>query len=534
MRNNKANLESFFILLYVSLFSLIVLTCSNPFLFEPNRDGGFFTYAAKEILKGKDLYLDIWDSKGPGIFMINLLGLWLGNGSRWGIWLLEFLFLAGSSLLGTTVMKRRWGVLPALFGISIGLMGLKALFRGGNTIEEYSLFFTWIAIFVFSQTIAAPPKWYFPFILGMMLGFNFWLRANNIGTTALLSGIWLIFLIKPFGWVQAFKKAFWLIAGFLIVIIPVLIYFTLQGSLGEMITASLLYNIGYSNLAKASAVDFPVINRSLMPGIIALGKWAYIPLLGFFAALLQFIHQIIHRQWNAFDLALVLIWPVEILASSVSGRAYEHYFICWIPILALLSGFLIYRASKFILPPQWDTLINKRFSIVFPLLGLAGLLFNFQYEISMNWLAVDRILVNHSEIIEYKSPLAEYIDQNTKPNDLVLIWGGNSGINLMANRSATDAPLFFPMITNSTIGFNLQERYFEQLIAQRPALIIDGFNKSPNELPSIDPKIRAQQVLNYPLANNTLAVLEYIAQNYTLETIIEDYGVYRLKNLATP
>lgn len=67
-----------------AILSLIVLKNGNPLIYEPGRDGGVFLYIGKQILQGKLLYVDVWDTKGPMIYYINALGLLLGKFSRWG------------------------------------------------------------------------------------------------------------------------------------------------------------------------------------------------------------------------------------------------------------------------------------------------------------------------------------------------------------------------------------------------------------------------------------------------------------------
>ncbi|MCC6581934.1 MAG: hypothetical protein IT440_16005, partial [Phycisphaeraceae bacterium] len=81
--------------IFLLLLTALVLDLANPFFDAPARDGGFFLYAGSQILDGKIPYQDFWDSKGPGIFYINALGLLLGGGSRWGVWFVEFICLFG-------------------------------------------------------------------------------------------------------------------------------------------------------------------------------------------------------------------------------------------------------------------------------------------------------------------------------------------------------------------------------------------------------------------------------------------------------
>ncbi len=115
----KNTLAKFLLLLLLVFFVLIVLARANPLSSIPGRDGGFFLYAGSQILKGKLLYIDVWDSKGPGIFYVNALGLLLAKGSRWGGWFLEFLVAITSTLLGYKIAKTEWGHGAALLGAMI-------------------------------------------------------------------------------------------------------------------------------------------------------------------------------------------------------------------------------------------------------------------------------------------------------------------------------------------------------------------------------------------------------------------------------
>ena len=131
------------VLPYVFLFLLtaFVLDFANPFFDKPARDGGFFLYAGQQIVDGKLPYRDVWDSKGPGIFYINALGLLLGSGSRWGAWLVEFLCIFGMFWLLYNTLSKRWGIGAALFGATLAGFGLRAVLGYGNYTEEYALLF---------------------------------------------------------------------------------------------------------------------------------------------------------------------------------------------------------------------------------------------------------------------------------------------------------------------------------------------------------------------------------------------------------
>ena len=81
------------ILLIVFVASMLTLSASNPQLYPPGRDGGFFLYVGKSIQSGARLYADIWDSKGPMIFWINALGVG-SDYSRGGLFVIQVFFQA--------------------------------------------------------------------------------------------------------------------------------------------------------------------------------------------------------------------------------------------------------------------------------------------------------------------------------------------------------------------------------------------------------------------------------------------------------
>ncbi len=530
----KAYLEYIFASILISLFCLVVLSNSNPLYFEPGRDGGFFMYVGQEMLKGKTLYVDVWDSKGPVIFFINALGMWMGKGTRWGIWALEFLFLFGASLFSFSTMKRQWGTLPAIFGITAGLMSARILFGAGNFVEQYALMFTWIALFAFYQSINFPQKKQYPFIIGTMLALNFFLRANNIGTIAVLVCVWFLNHWKQSGFIISVKKTLGVFLGVLIVVLPITLFFISTKSVSDMYSASILYNLEYSFTTRPNSNSLSIFYGSLLPGFRALGNWAFVGLIGFSLALAQLLRQIKFKKLSIFDLALVLIWPVEILASSVSGRGYGHYFICWLPALTLLSALLFHYIDRYVLAPNLVDLLNRRLAWLTYIVCIGFVIFSFQADLILNLKSFNRILFHRGQGVEIISLISEYIRENTQPNDLVLVWGGQSGINVMADRSSIDAFLYYPLTTNAEEGQKIQAVYLDQIIKQKPTLIIDGYIHSTLELPAIDSKIRAKQELVSQLAQNTQKTLDYISKNYVLETVYFDYGVYRIKSTATP
>lgn len=105
----------------------------------PGVDSGVFLYIGHALLIGQVPYKDVWDHKSPGIYFIDALGLWLGRGSLWGVWLLEVISLALSGWLTYGAIRRDFGAVPALFGALAWVCSVPLVCNGGNVTEEWAL-----------------------------------------------------------------------------------------------------------------------------------------------------------------------------------------------------------------------------------------------------------------------------------------------------------------------------------------------------------------------------------------------------------
>lgn len=84
--------QTIYIFLIFLILILIVGILSLPTKENiPGRDSGVFLYIGQQILDGSIPYRDIWDHKGPVIYYINAVGLFIGHGSLWGVWLVQLI-----------------------------------------------------------------------------------------------------------------------------------------------------------------------------------------------------------------------------------------------------------------------------------------------------------------------------------------------------------------------------------------------------------------------------------------------------------
>jgi hypothetical protein len=529
MRKAFPYLEAIFQILLLGVLTALALAQAIPLYETPNRDGGLFMYMGDQLLKGKLLYVDIWDNKGPLIFYINALGLFLGQGYRWGVWGMEFIFVFLSAFLGFITIKRMWGLAPAIFATCLWLVGFNNVMRGGNFTEDYSLLFNFAAIYLFWNDLQKGPKWSHQFMIGVVLALNFLLRANNIGVEL---SIVLVLFVSAFldkEWSVSLKKLAWMSAGSLVVFALVAIYFYSLGTLEEMVTAGYTYNFFYSDGDGAKGGLFTSFRR----GLNLLGYPALPALLGYLVLFRKLPETIRNGEKSSRDFYIFLLigLPVEVLFSSLSGRNYPHYYICWSPYIAVLSGLILY----YLISPAINEDLQRRsistLSAVILLIGLASFSTLNQYTP-----AIYRLLFDRAAGIEYIHPVAKYIRENTNPSDTVLVWGFQPYINLMARRDSPTGILSYPVLVESPFSDELNGRFLQDLIENRPVLIVDMVNPDNDTIPFIDPDMRetqSQRLKRFKPPANLDTVFKYIFENYHVEDRIGGVLIYRL-NDSTP
>lgn len=496
----------------VSLAALLILTVllqANPLTVFPSLDSGYYLYTGQQILQGKTPYVDFWESKPPAIFYLNALGLWLGRGTRWGVWGLELLSLSLSAALGFDAMRRRWNSTAAWLGTFTWLLALNAVLDGGNLTEEYSLPLTFLALWAFLRSQQVPGARRYPLLLGLAFAGGFLLRANN--TASALAGIalWGLEAIQTRDFRALWQRLLWAGLAVLVVVGGVGLAFAAGGSLRALLEAALLFNF---SIQKESQGILPALSG----GLTKIGIPAGFGLLGLMALLVSPARR---QPWVG---GLALAFALEVAFSAVSGRGYAHYYILWTPILGLLSAALFASIPGLSQPERvW----------LLPVLLLAALAGGLNASLSEYTFIGQRLLFERQKGIEMDHPAAQYLRQNSQPNDLVLVWGGRLALNVLSRRASPSAILFYPLLADSPLTTSLADRFYADLQTHPPAFIIDTCAVNQDLLPCLDPVTRRQQEKNgglWPfLPQNIGQVYEWFNQNYRQEKNLNGYIIYR-------
>jgi len=503
------------------LATLIAGTLANPFVTDTSRDSGIFLYIAQLILKGKMPYVAAWENKGPLIFYINALGLFLTDGSRWGIWLMEFIFLFAAGWVFYKLTKSLFGDLASIFGTFMWILAAGNVLQGGNLSEEYALPFSLAAAWFYWKSIADSQRKLYPILVGVTLGLNILLRPNNIGMHLAIVLAFALgsFFAREFG--LLLRRALFIAEGLALVLVPACIYFAARGALTEMFKVAVLFNFQYSDSFNLVRMLNGVADGARGVGL----PFVFLSVLGYLFALVDFVNG--NSPSRGFLLLLLLSWPIEAVLSTLSGRNYPHYFILWAPHMGLLTAYLVYKTSK---------LFQFRFEKYAASFLLTGLLI-FGFSTRSAWLNyVDTFKAwrtNPTPHMNQPSPLADYIREHTAPEDKVLIWGFRPILYFASQREAPASFLPYPLIhVDTPLGYAWANGFYEQLSANPPVLIVDVVNIETDPIPSLDESLRKTQrkslFKGYVYAPNLQQVFDFIAGHYVLVDMVEGNAVYRL------
>jgi hypothetical protein len=520
-------IKNIFVYTFLFLLTALVLDLANPLFDRPSRDGGFFLYAGQQILDGKIPYKDFWDSKGPAIFYINALGLFLGNGSRWGVWFLEFIFIFSTFLILYKILSKQWGISPALFGLTMAGFGLRTVLGYGNYTEEYALLFNALGIMLFFSILESEKTFLKFFWIGALFGLSFTFRANNIGGLfAILIAIFIYFIYKR-NFIEAIKSISTTLLGFIFPLLLWALYFTLHNAASEMIYASLIFNFAYS-----AAQERHLFFLFEGFGRFGMGAISWLAVLAWIVFAIRVLRNFKQKKVFLLEIFLIVWFPIEVLLSNLSSRNFSHYYISWFLVIAVLFAMLFDEVLLFL---KAKTFFSKMFeqsdSFVIALLTFSVIIFSLPSFARYNETLTkfnDRT-ISHV----YIDPTALYVKENTEPNHQVLTWYSDLGINFMAERTSPVKYVYYPLFYEGTLTEEIEESYIQDLITKQPEMIIDC-SRQIDAIPSMHNVTRKEQFATPGLRGGMYIqprygeIFDFVKDNYYIETTIDKCIIFRI------
>ena len=229
---------------------LVLIRCLpqivSPF---PTRDSGTFLYVGWRWLEGDIPYRDAWDHKPPGIFVINTLGLWLANGDKIGVHLLEYVFILTAFGVLYDISRKRYGQLIAMFVTILILLSTISLVFGHNFTETYTLVFIAVTFWMLAQKDI--DDWGRGRLIGVgvLAALTFCMKQQQAMMTYIALGLYLL-VDRGYKnqWRRLIHEVVWLGLGFGLIIGLVVAYFYWHEALDDLWDAVIIYNGNLSTI----------------------------------------------------------------------------------------------------------------------------------------------------------------------------------------------------------------------------------------------------------------------------------------------
>ena len=318
-------------LLIAFLFLSIFSWSTSPFFVNDGCDSAVFKTMGLALLKGKVLYRDIFDHKGPYLYFMNALGQWMIHG-RIGIFLLQ---VGGLSVALWYMFKTaKLFLKPSLAFICV----LLALFifgghiQEGNQCEEWMMYaicitFYYVCNYFVNKSEQTHPLHY-SLIDGLCFGFTFFIRPND--AVAWIGGIMLgvtLWLFYHKHYKNAILNVLCFVGGFVLMSIPVFIYFGIHHAISDMWYGLVVYNQEYSGGMMS------LIKSCLKSGKLSLGL--------LFAMFLWLLYGTKHEK------ILFFMLPACGMGILLMGTAmFPHYSIVLTPFWMLFFVFFAIKSQR--------------------------------------------------------------------------------------------------------------------------------------------------------------------------------------------
>ena len=333
---------------YISLlFSLsLALTC-GIFLYSANSplgpsygsDNAIYMTMGTALAHGYRPYVDIFDHKGPVLFLLQWFPQCLGNGYQTlPIFMQEILFLflclRVLSLIARNIFHRYEIIIQLVY-----LCFISSLVSEGNLTEEYSNHFILIALFAIFKFLNTSSfhdnktVMLTSLVIGLCFSICFLIRANNaLPLAGFILGILVTFLFSH-EYHTIGLAAIGFLSGCLIVCIPIGLWLIANQALSESIQASIIHNFLYSETT--SIYTAGRLNQLLF------SNYGHMALFFFSICFLASILYFFKNHSTALSLGIFFSGGFALIAAFISHKYYDHYLIIGAPLSTLSAIYLL-------------------------------------------------------------------------------------------------------------------------------------------------------------------------------------------------
>ena len=458
-RNNLKYIR--FLLIGLILFGLslvVALKAPNNFFHAGSTtvDSSVFIYMGRVILNGGMPYRDYFDHKGPVLFLINALGVYISP--TWGVWLLDcFAFFV------TFVMIYRIARFHCnrFFSITVVLASTYDLFRyyiEANGTEVYAMPFIAIATYIFLDYFLHEKIGTLRLMIcGLSFCAVFLLRANMIAVWMVMCiGVFLQCIMKrELVKIGYFLK--WFLVGAGLLCVPIAFWLGINGAISEFIDDYFIFNIIYSG------------SSDIVDKITALFYFFSIKSILFCSVLVAIMCAV---KKDLLHWLYAVLFVASLVMMNMSGWKSDHYAMVLVPLAAYPFSF----AVKCI---QDGVEQNDYKSLVIAMMICTGSVLPPWISAIEEAVCEDFVNWNENCVLPSHQAIVDLIQQNTTKEDQIIVIGNyNLYYNLSDRFAASQYSYQFPIID---YDLNKYGEFFDELYESVPKMVVINSHYESNE-----------------------------------------------------
>jgi hypothetical protein len=328
-------------LLMAALFLLIASKSSPLYPFNDWTDANTFLTMGRGMVDGKVPYRDLFEQKGPLLYLLFAMGSLVSRTTFLGVFLLEVLSFAIFLFISHRLIALYVGDQYALLGLpllSAAVLNLRSFGHGGSA-EQFTLPLVMFSLYsfmrYFKQVYPQPMSASWLILNGFVAGCSIWIKYSFAGFWLGWFGVLLLNLVSNRHYIMALKSTAFLLAGLLIATLPWIAYFGIHGAIADWFEAYFIINL------TAYPVELTLRERIMVPidsfqrhlsinplsvGLLTLGVLV-------FSTNKKFNQSIFGRIGLIMSLALLF------LGIYGGGRDFNYYFLIFAPFIVF--GFVI-------------------------------------------------------------------------------------------------------------------------------------------------------------------------------------------------
>jgi hypothetical protein len=488
-------------------------------------DQSLYLYISDRLLEGGVPYVDAWDQKPPAVFVVYALfrAVWPSASVVALADIVAAVSLAWALVaLGRQTIGPQAGWAAASVALLFGNPAFSRL-SGVYVRGQCEVFIAPAVTCALVLLTRVDRRNRHLILAGMCLALAFWLKYNALAYALPIGlAVWL--------WGSSPRRvadARVVVLGFMIPTVAVLTYFAVQGALGELWLATIVYNLRYSGETYSAGLTGAIAHLAALPFEHARGDFLWF-LGGLGAACL--VAQGAFGERRVAILAMSWLTAAIVSIAINGARDLPQYFIQAVPAMAFsaASGLVVLARrhvawavglAAVLLIGLWKVGTEAPAFGGFRWAGLPQLVENVRFDSDRLLGRIDTrtYLARFKGVQKYDAlathDLTEYVRQTTAPSDSILVFGFSPGVYVESQRMSSSR--FFwsrPVVlefASGRPGFG-SAGLLRDLESRPPALVALQKKDWTDDEQSEDfflrtPSLRAWLFAGYTLASDTPA-----------------------------